>query len=159
MTDTPEGNRNALLALHYGEGAEVGTAAHVESCAACRRYLDDLEHVEAALRQWEDEAPPPDLRELVLARALREPQQPARPQVDSSAAPLLALLPVMAAFVTAVSYVGGWLAPLRQWEPLDRWPGLQDLAPFGAALLVLALLGGLASLAVAPALVLENRKT
>jgi len=159
MTDTPEGNRNALLALHFREGEEAETQAHVESCAACRRYLDDLKRVEAALLGWDDDVPPADLREIVLARATQEAQPRRALRPPSSAAPLLGLLPAMAAFVGAVSYVGGWLATLPQWETLGGWPGLQELAPFGTAALLLAFVGGLASLAIAPALVLENRKT
>lgn len=153
---TLEGNRNALLALHDHEGEPAGIAAHVETCAECRGYLQAIVEVEGALGGWMDEAPPADLRERVLVRATRPPQLPARHAVPASAAPLLAMLPVMAAFVGVVLKAGAYLASWPCWEALV--PRVHGLAPFGAVALLLALAGGLASLAVAPVLLLESKK-
>jgi hypothetical protein len=153
---TVEGNRNALLALHYREGNTAAAAAHVESCAECRAYLAAIGDVEGALAGWGDETPPPDLRARVLSQATAATQLPARRPHAVSAAPLLAMLPVMAASVGVVLKAGTYLASSPYWE---MWaPHAPGAAPFGLIAFVLALVGGLASLAVAPVLVLENKK-
>jgi hypothetical protein len=154
---TIEGNRNALLALHYREGNTADTAAHVESCAECRSYLADIGDIERALAGGSDETPPADLRARVLSQATASAQLPARRPAAAGAAPLLAMLPVMAAFVGVVLKVGTYLASSPYWEMFAP-PDVPGLAPFGMVALLLALVGGLASLAVAPVLVLENKK-
>jgi len=157
---TLEGNRNALLALHYREGDTTAAAAHVESCAECRAYLQAIAEVEGALGGWMEEAPPADLRERVLTHATLPAQLPARPRRAAAGiggAPLLAALPVMAMFVIAVQHLGTYVADLSYWAVVA--PSLPALAPFGVAALMLAAVGGLASLALAPVLVLENRKS
>jgi hypothetical protein len=159
VTLSAEGSRNALLALHLGEGdprALAGTRAHVAACAECRDYLALLAGVQEALGQWEDEAPPADLRERVLARATRSPRPaPAfRPAMD--AMPLLGVLPVMAAMAAAVRALAARLPVLPAWSFLEGSPALQAFLPVGAATVVLLALGALGTLALAPALVLES---
>lgn len=157
-----EGDRNALLALHFGEGdaqTVAATRAHVEGCPRCQEYLHMLSDVDAALHEWPDEAPPPDLAARVLSRATRLPQHAsATASTVPSAMPLVALLPVIAAFLFSIRHLAGWLAALPFWVALEKWPVVQDAAPFGAAIVVLFALGGLASLAAAPALVMESRR-
>ena len=158
-----EGDRNALLAVHFGEGeGEARTVAaaraHVAGCPRCQEYLHILSDVHAALREWPDEAPPPDLAARVLSRATRLPQHTPAVASVPSAMPLVGLLPVIAALLASIRHLAEWLAALPFWVALEPWPALQDAAPFGAAALVLFALGGLASLAAAPALVLENRR-
>jgi len=90
-----EGDRNALLAVHFGEGdvrTVAAARAHVEGCPRCQEYLRVLSDVDAALRAWPEEAPPPDLAARVLSRATRLPQH--RPVAASvpSAMPLVGLL-------------------------------------------------------------------
>ncbi|HEY8149674.1 MAG TPA: hypothetical protein VIK51_12280 [Vicinamibacteria bacterium] len=157
-----EGDRNALLAVHFGEGdarTVAVTRAHALGCPRCQEYLRILSEVEAALIQWTDEEPPPDLAARVLSRATRLPQH--GPVVASvpSAMPLVGLLPVIAAFLLSIRELAQWLAALPFWASLEKWPAaVQDAAPFGAAIVVLFALGGLASLAAAPALVMESRR-
>jgi hypothetical protein len=156
-----EGDRNALLAVHYGEGDAqtiAVTRAHVEGCPRCQEYLRILSDVDAALREWPEEAPPPDLAPRVLSRATRLPQH--RPVAASvpSAMPLVGLLPVIAAFLLSIRELAQWLAALPFWVSLEQWPAVQVAAPFGAAVVVLFALGGLASLAAAPALLMESRR-
>jgi hypothetical protein len=157
-----EGNRNALLALHFGEGDALGAAemrVHVEGCLPCRQYVAALKELGEALGRWEDDAPPAGLGQRIVAEAARSPQPPprmARPRAD--ALPLLGLLPVMGALVTLIRLVAGWLPALSFWPRLEEWPALQPVVPFVAATLALLALGGLATLAAAPALVLETRR-
>ena len=157
-----EGDRNALLAVHFGEGdarTVAATRAHALGCARCQEYLRILSDVDAALIQWTDEEPPPDLAARVLSRATRLPQH--RPVVASapSAMPLVGLLPVIAFLLVSIRQLAQWLAALPFWVALEKWPAaVQDAAPFGAAIVVLFALGGLASLAAAPALVMESRR-
>ena len=156
-----EGDRNALLAVHFGEGdarTVADTRAHALGCPRCQEYLRILSEVDAALIQWRDEEPPPDLAARVLSRATRLPQH--RPVVASvpSAMPLVGLLPVIAAFLLSIRELAQWLAALPFWASLDNWPAVQVAGPFGAAVVVLFALGGLASLAAAPALVMESRR-
>jgi anti-sigma factor RsiW len=157
-----EGNRNALLALHFGEcdartGAEV--RAHVESCPACGQYLATLSELDELLAKWHDDAPPAGMGEGIVARAVRSPQPPPRMvRPRAGALPLLGLLPVMGALVALIRLVAAWLPVLSFWPPLEQWPALQPVVPFVAATLTLLVLGGLATLAAAPALVLEARR-
>jgi len=157
-----EGDRNALLAVHFGEGDARSVAAaraHVEGCPRCQEYLRILSGVEAALHEWREESPPPGLADRVLSRATRLPQH-APPVVASvpSAMPLVALLPVIAVLLVSIRTLAERLAALPLWALLENWPAVQVAAPFGAAALVLVALGGLASLAAAPALVMETRR-
>jgi hypothetical protein len=159
--DRSEGDRNALLAVHFGEGdawTVAATRAHVESCPQCQDYLHLLSEVETALREWPEEAPPPDLAARVLSQATRLPQHAPAAASAPSAMPLVALLPVIAAFLISIRQLAQWLADLPFWVVLEKWPAVQDAAPFGAAAVVLFALGGLASLAAAPALLIESRR-
>jgi len=156
-----EGDRNALLAVHFGEGdarSLAATRAHVASCPRCQEYLRILSDVDAALREWPDEAPPPELAARVLSRATRSSQQAPAAASVPSAMPLVGLLPVIVALVVSVRQLAQWLAALPFWVALEEWPALQGAAPFAAAAVVLFALGGLASLAAAPALLMESRR-
>jgi hypothetical protein len=156
-----EGDRNALLAVHFGEGDAPTVAAaraHVEGCAHCQEYLHILSDVDATLHEWPEETPPPDLAARVLSRATRLPQY--RPVAASlpSAMPLVGLVPVIAALLVSIRQLAGWLGGLPFWTALEGWPAVQNAAPFAAAVVMLFTLGGLASLAVAPALVMDTRR-
>jgi hypothetical protein len=156
-----EGDRNALLAVHFGEGdarTVAATRAHVEGCLRCQEYLRLLSDVDATLREWPEEDPPPDLATRVVSRATRLPQQaPARASVPS-AMPLVVLLPVIAVLLVSIRQLAERLAALSFWVVLEKWPAVQDAAPFGAAVVLLFALGGLASLAAAPVLVMDSRR-
>jgi hypothetical protein len=159
--DRSEGDRNALLAVHFGEGdarTVAATRAHVLACPRCQEYLRVLSDVEAALRAWPEEAPPPDLAARVLSQATRRPQHASRVASVPSAMPLVGLLPVIAALLLSIRELAQWLAALPFWASLEEWPAVQIAAPFGAAVFVLFSLGGLASLAAAPALLMESRR-
>lgn len=153
-------NRNALLDLRAGAGARA-TAEHVAGCAECRAYLAGLERVEAGLR---DEAMRPRraLRAQVLARAVAEPQvgspRPLPVKEEPNAAPLLGLVPVMAAAIGAVRVAGDWLRTSPFWEGLNVPVAVEELAPFAAVGALLFVVGGLASLALAPVLLLDAHK-
>jgi anti-sigma factor RsiW len=156
-----EGDRNALLALHFGEGDARtldDARAHAEGCPRCQEYLQLLSDVDAALREWPDEAPPPDLAMRVLSRATRSTRhRPVAPYVPS-AMPLVGLLPVIAAFLVSIRQLAAWFGGLPFWTVLEGWPVVQNAAPFAAAIVVLFTLGGVASLAAAPALVMDTRR-
>jgi hypothetical protein len=72
--------------------------------------------------------------------------------------PLVGLLPVIAVLLVSIRQLAAWLGGLPFWTALEGWPVVQDAAPFAAAIVVLFMLGGLASLAAAPALVMESRR-
>jgi hypothetical protein len=153
-------HRGAALALHFAEGDAASLAAaesHLASCAECRAYREELGGLEAALATWVDEPPPPALRERVLARALATPHQAPAPRSTPHALPLFLLVPVMAVLVAATKLVA---AQLEAWLDTPSLVGVVLLDVLGstasAALLLLAL-GGLATLALAPALFLESR--
>jgi hypothetical protein len=114
--------------------------------------------VDAALREWPEEDPPPDLAARVVSRATQLPQQAPAGASVPSAMPLVVLLPVIAVLVVSIRQLAEWLAALSFWVVLEEWPAVQDAAPFGAAVVLLFALGGLASLAAAPALVMESRR-
>jgi hypothetical protein len=159
------GNRNAHLAFHFGEDdapAAARARAHVESCPECRQYLATLEQVGHALGAWDDERPPAGMAERVLARAVRAPQPPplerAHRAPAAGALPLLGLLPVMAALVMLIRILAAWLPALSFWPRLEEWPALQPIVPFAAATAAVLAIGGLATLAAAPALMLETRR-
>ena len=89
----------ALLELHFGERAGPdgdALGAHVRECAACGAYLDELRGLEQALAAGEDDAPPADGLQRVLARVAAVP--PARARRDEWAR---AALPGAAALVAA----------------------------------------------------------
>ncbi len=163
------GNWNALLDLYFGEadeGAAAALRAHVGECAHCGEYLATLAAVAGALGSWPDEAPPAGMAARIVAATLKRPQPRSafdRPQAavrpTTSALPLLALLPVMAALAAGIRAMAAWLPGLPFWPRLDEWPLLvQPLVPLAAATACVLALGGVAALAVAPALMLETRR-
>jgi hypothetical protein len=156
------GNRNVLLALHFGEARDPRPLrAHVDSCAACREYLASLAAVTEALGRWPDGAPPSAMADRIVAHSIRAPQPKARPATGrphAGALPLIGLFPIMGALVIAIRLLAGWLPRLPFWPRLEDWPNLQPIVPFVAATAVLLIAGGLAALAAAPALVLETRR-
>jgi hypothetical protein len=159
-TEHREADRALVLAVHFGDGDAKATAAaraHVEECGPCREYLHLLSDVDAALREWPDEEPPAGLADRVLARATRAPQ-PAPARVAPSAMPLVGLVPVLAFLVLSIRQLAGWLDALPYWRVLEPWPAVHLAAPFAAAAALLFALGGLASLAAAPALLMESRR-
>jgi hypothetical protein len=152
-------NRNAVLALWGGECDAVAarrTRAHIASCADCGADFEALSRLESALLASKDDAPPARLRDQLVARATALPQLAPRPRPDRSAAPLLALLPVMALVVVLVWVLGAWLAASPAWAAVT---GASPTASFGAAALLFLALGGLASLSLAPVLVLSSRRS
>jgi hypothetical protein len=154
-----EGNRNALLALHFQEcdpRQAAATRKHVEGCAACRDYLAALASIEGTLRAWPDERPPARLVDRVLVHAVPPARQAPVRRPAPSAMPLLSLLPVMAALLAALRHLASWLPTLAVWPQLDTSPVLELVIPFGVAAFVLLVMGGLSTLAIAPALVLET---
>ena len=156
----PDGNRNALLALHYHEAdprQEAEIRAHAEGCASCQEYLAMLRQVEGMLGAWQDEAPPAGAWEALQSRITRVPRRPPARALPGAAA-LLALLPGMAAVLALAQMVGAVLRSLPFWPWLAQWPGVDVLGSSGLAVLLLVVLGGLGSLALAPALLLESRR-
>jgi len=159
-----DGNRNALLALHFGEAdaaAGAATRAHVESCASCRAYLAQLDEVTRALALWADEPAPAGIAGRIVAEATRHaqaPPAPARRRPAAGALPLMSLLPVMGALILLIRRLAGWLPALSFWPELERWPALETTLPFAAATAAVLAVGGLAALAAAPALMLEARR-
>lgn len=65
--------RELLSALSDGEvpALEPAALAHLEDCAACREFRDDLGAVRSALRGWADEFPPENVR--LFARNVSRP--------------------------------------------------------------------------------------
>jgi anti-sigma factor RsiW len=59
--------REMLSARSDGEAAslEAEVDAHLETCAACAEYRDDLDAVRSALHGWKDERPPEIVRRPV----------------------------------------------------------------------------------------------
>jgi hypothetical protein len=154
-------DRAALLALHYGEAAPAEQArlrGHVAGCAECSSYLALLGEVEGSLLAWTDEAPPAGVWQEIRARVAGSAPRPAPLRSWGRAAELLALLPGMAVGLTLAWLLAGGLASLPFWPWLAQWAAVQYLGAFGVALVMLALLGGLGSLALAPALVLDSRR-
>ena len=150
-------HRGAALAVHFGEGDARtldAARAHLESCAACRDYVAELSALQGALEAWVDQPPPATLRARVLARVAAAPPQGAKP---SSALPLFALVPVMAALVAVIRVVSGGLAAWASAPGSEGLVLLDLIGPTAVAALFLLALGGLAALALAPALFLESR--
>jgi hypothetical protein len=153
-------DRSAALTIHFVEGDERSLAAaraHLESCGACRDYGADLFGLQHSLEAWVDETPPAGLRERVMERALAAPRAVPRPAAAADALPLFGLVPVMVALVVAIRLVAGQLTALA-YPPGSAGLTLVDLlGPTASAVLLLLALGGLATLALAPALFLETR--
>jgi anti-sigma factor RsiW len=156
----PEGDRNALLALHFDEGeprTDARTRAHLETCARCREYLHGLGDVERQLRAWTDEPLPAYLADRLFARVARSVQVSV-PRIERRAPALLALLPLMAVLMTAGRALADRLGALASWSEIAQWPGVALLGTSGVTVVLLLLGGGLLTLAIAPALMLESQR-
>jgi hypothetical protein len=154
-------HRGAALAVHFGEGDARtldAARAHLESCAPCREYVAELSALQGALEGWVDEPPPATLRARVLERVAASGAQVPRPSVvPHDARPLIVLVPVMAVLVTAIRLVGLRLAAWASAPGSEGLALLDLIGPTAAAALLLLAVGGLATLALAPALFLESR--
>ncbi len=158
---TPEGNRNAVLDFHFKEGNAQSARAmrsHLAGCADCREYLGVLAEVGEALGAWKDEAPPEDLCDRIMAQARQSaPVRPLRRR-PNSAWPLLGLPPTMAALVILTRWAAATLALSAPWTWLAQWSPVAEIGPWGVTALLTFLVGGLGTLALAPALVMEGRR-
>jgi len=153
-------HRGAALAVHFGEGDGPtldAARAHLESCATCREYAAELSALQETLEAWVDEPPPTTLRARVLERAASAPRQAPKPSLVPHALPLFALVPVMAALVAAIRVLAGGLAAWASAPGSEGLALLEMIGPTPVAALFLLALGGLATLALAPALFLESR--
>lgn len=127
-------------------------------CPACREHEGELSiALRASLLAWADESPPADLRARVLARALGAVHQAPAPKAAPHALPLFALVPVMAVLVAAIRLVAMWGPAWRYWPRLLGPAVLDVVGPTGIAAVLMLVLGGLAALALAPALFLESQ--
>ena len=153
-------HRGSALALHFAEGDEPAldsARAHLENCDACREYVAELTAVQRALEAWLDEPPPATLRARVLESVASAPRQAPPPSLAPHALPLFALVPVMAALVAAIRVLAGGLAAWASAPGSEGLALLELIGPTPVAALFLLALGGLATLALAPALFLESR--
>src|SRR5262245_8471004 len=140
MTAEPEGDRNALLAYHYGEAderAREATRAHLEGCASCREYLAGLARVEQTLRAWTDELPAGGSWSRIRARLTLAGPPPERARPLPDAAALLGLVPLMAGGLALARLLAGRLSALAWWPQLEAWPLVSALGSFGLAVVVL----------------------
>jgi hypothetical protein len=148
---------DALLELHYGEataGERATILPHVEGCRECATFLADLGRLDRDLSPGPEDTPPAEGLERVLARVASV--GPARrPRADW----VVALAPS-----AAVMLAGAWAihAGGERLNALGMVPGaLWGLVPgelLGPSLAALGLLGlgALATLALAPVLILES---
>ena len=153
-------HRGAALAVHFGEDDPRtldSARAHLEICAACREYVAELSAVQGALEAWVDEPPPTTLRARVLQRATSAPRPAPNPSLAPHALSLFALVPVMAALVAAIRVLAGGLSAWASAPGSEGLALLELIGPTPVAALFLLALGGLATLALAPALFLESR--
>jgi hypothetical protein len=160
MTECPERNRGAVLALHFAEEDESTLAearAHVERCAACRADRAAWSGLQETLQAWTDVTPPASLRERVLARAVSTARQAPAPAPAAHALPLFALLPVMAVLVAVSRWVAAHLLTLPDLRWIRLVFVLEVLGPMGTAAFLMLAVGAFAALALAPALFLEIR--
>lgn len=69
-----------LLSLRDGAPVAEMTAAHVRTCPACRRELEELVEMRARLRALPEVAPPAESWNAVQARLAADPVRPGRPE-------------------------------------------------------------------------------
>jgi len=153
---SPHSTPSELLDLHFGEGTDgrqAGTAAHVAVCPRCREELANVEWVERSLAALPEEEPPADGLDRVMGRVGRE--RLARERGAGWLAPLAASLGGVAGGVAIIYAVGAWLLGLPE---LTEWPMIESaraLSGFGLATLAFFTAGSFATLALAPALLIE----
>ncbi len=147
----------ALLELHFSEatgGEREALERHVRECRSCAAFVADVRRVELDLGAGQDDAPPRDGLERVLARVAEV--RPARARRAEWA---------YAAIPSALALLAGAWAIRAGGERLTTL-GLVPGAPFGhvsgevlglsLAALGLVVVGALITLALAPVLILES---
>jgi hypothetical protein len=110
-----EACREILSAQSDGEApaSQPAASAHLETCAACREFRDDLDTVRSALRGWSDEQPARNAS--LLARDVPRPAH--------------VLRRIAAAAAVVVAIAGGFAAGRATAPPADRHAGSTGTAP------------------------------
>jgi hypothetical protein len=124
-----------LLELHFGElaaGRRDAASAHVRDCAACRALLADVAWAESVLLAGQEESPPADGLQRVLARI--EAVQPARERRQH------------------------WLRTVAPCAAAVLAGGVAAHQGGAFALLAFLAVGSILTLALAPVLILESQR-
>jgi hypothetical protein len=140
-----------ILELHFGEAANdaAATAEHLTRCEACRAQRDAVAWVERLVAAVDGE-PPPDGLERVLARVEVLPQPaPARAAWRRPIAASLVAVAIGAGFIRVVG------AQVLESGVVAGPAPVAALSGFGLAAAVFFAAGSLATLTVAPFLILE----
>jgi hypothetical protein len=145
-----------LLELHFEETAGAEREAldlHVRACPRCASLLADVRAVEQALSPREDDAPPPDGLQRVLARV--EHLEPARARRAAWARVALPSAAALAAGAWAVRAGAERLASAGLVPASPIGPLSGDLLGLALAALGVLAAGAAVTLALAPILILE----
>jgi hypothetical protein len=102
--DTEHPSEEALIGFALGEGQET-VATHVQACARCRRYVEDLRQVKAAVASLDEEDPPGNLHEHVLDTVKRSLMVDAVQAVLRNPATSFVLLGVFVVLYVILMYV------------------------------------------------------
>src|SRR5262245_10977515 len=107
--------------------------AHLAECESCREEVDALQDAAAALAETTEEAPPPELRERILAEVERTPQLPPLTSAPRHAAvPRRRRVATWLAAAAAVVVAGGIVAVVVQQQRDEEPPGITASSVFEA---------------------------
>jgi Anti-sigma-K factor rskA, C-terminal len=114
-SECPMAEQAVLLALHALDPTERDEVAHhVRSCPECQAIVDDVEETFAAVGAGAATAPPPHLRDRVLAATARDdapaPVRPLRPAAARRSGRRRRWATLAAAAVLLAGLVGGGIA-------------------------------------------------
>jgi hypothetical protein len=149
-----------LLELAFDELASAereALADHVRACAACGGYLDEVRRLERSLAAGPDDAPPADGLDRVLARVAQVHPLRARRAEWARAA-----VPGAAALLTgwwAIRAGAERLAASGAVPPSIAGSIAGDAFAWSLSALAVAGVGAFLTLAVAPVLILESRRS
>ena len=151
---------SALLELQFDEAPPAdreALAAHVRQCGSCSAFLADLRRLEQAFEAGPDDAPPPDGLERVLARvAVVQPARARRAEWARAVVP------------GAAALLAGWwairagaerLAASGAVPPLLAGSVAGDALAWSLSALAVVCAGAFVTLAFAPVLILESRRS
>ncbi|NIM11794.1 MAG: hypothetical protein GTO45_06715 [Candidatus Aminicenantes bacterium] len=156
-------NKNHLLTLFFHEGSrrqEKEIQTHVNQCKECQDYLLILQQTHQSLQQWNDESPPSNTLDSILANIPEVPEIQKKP---AAAKPGLSITPVfmipfaIGLILAIIFFLRDKITLLPFLETLKTsWLG-QILGSFGVTAMLFFLLGICVTLALTPVLIMESR--
>lgn len=153
-------NKNKILDFYFSEGTESelnNIREHINKCSSCQLYLSEIKQTMCKLEKLEDQAPPENVLNRIIAEVSVSVPKPA---VKERTTPVTSILQIALGqiFLFALIYIVNSSAVITKiWDSVKNFQLFQVLGSMGLTVIIVFGLGAFVTLAVAPVLLFESK--